>query len=118
MEACHHSNSRRFHCVCGTTTDWMRGEVVQACLKCRRIHRRGPGGPKKTVKNCSGVEPAVRFSQAVNYARNEFLRAMYQMGFITNREGLMELRDHNTPRSKYEGFTSNLSEHFGGKGVL
>jgi len=44
---------------------------------------------------------------------------MFIMGFRQNRNGSIEVINHNTAkRSKYKGFTVRIDEHFDGDGPL
>lgn len=110
---CHPANSRVINCACGHKTEWMKGRYFQACVKCHQVHQRGKKGPTKNPRSCKGAGHKVKFLEAVRLALDEFVRAMYQMGFEVSRNGRYEVIDHAAAkRSKYKDLTVKIAEHF------
>lgn len=118
-DPCHPASGRSFTCACGQWHQWARDENIQVCHQCRRVHRRGKGGPKCSPKKCEGTGETISFGSAAQAARFSFMRTMFIMGFRQNRNGSIEVINHNTAkRSKYKGFTVRIDEHFDGDGPL
>jgi hypothetical protein len=117
-DPCHPASGRSFTCACGKWHQWAVDASIQVCHDCRRVHRRGKGGPKKSSKKCKGTGETINFSTAAQMARHDFMRTMFILGFSQNRDGRVTLTNHNGTKSKLRGFTVQITEHFGGDGTL